>query len=87
MTLFVIHVMHGQWTAENGQQKWVSSGKAIPLLWDLDDETKSRVGHDVSMTYAFVDRAEAELVLEQVPDLFDMDDAKASTLHLVEFTA
>ena len=75
MTLFAIHI---------GAK--LAPDKSVPLLWGLDDETKARVdGADLPMLYAFPAYADAEKVMGQVQALFDMDDHRADTLHIVEY--
>ena len=71
MTMFMIHMC--------------KDDKSIPLLWGMDDETRSRLGRDAAMLYSFPNRSEADEVMAEVPALFDMDDARAKTLHIVEY--
>lgn len=75
MPIFMIHKRAGN----------TPDGKSIPLLWGLDEETRSRIGHDAAMLYGFPERKDAETVMAEVQNLFDMDDAPASTLHIVEY--
>ena len=60
--------------------------KSIPLLWGIDEETRSRLGRDATMLYSFPNREDAIAVMHEVPDLFDMDDPLARTLHIVEYS-
>ena len=71
MIMFMIHMRRGD--------------KSIPLLWEMDNETRSRLGRAAAMLYSFPNRNEAEEVMAEVPALFDMDDWKAKTLHIVEY--
>ena len=66
--------------------------KSIPLLWALDTETENRLRSNPShswgtaMLYSFPERDGAERVMAEVPALFEMDDARANTLHIVEYS-
>ena len=71
MMMFMIHMRKGD--------------KSIPLLWELDDETRSRLGRAATMLYSFPNREDATTVMAEVPALFDMDDNRARTLHIVEY--
>ena len=71
MTMFMIHMR--------------KDDKSIPLLWGLDENTRSRLGRDAAMLYSFPNRNEADEVMAEVPALFEMDDARAKTLHIVEY--
>lgn len=59
--------------------------KSIPLLWGIDDETRSRLGRNAAMLYSFPNRTDADKVMAEVPALFDMDDNRAKTLHIVQY--
>ncbi len=71
MTMFMIHMR--------------KDDKSIPLLWGIDDETRSRLGRDAAMLYSFPNREDATTVMAEVPALFEMDDNRAKTLHIVEY--
>jgi hypothetical protein len=79
MQMFMIHMRKGD--------------KSIPLLWALDTKTEDRLKKNLNhswgtaMLYAFPERDGAERVMAEVPALFDMDDARAKTLHIVEYTS
>lgn len=86
MKLYAIHMHPIKFVSTGSHGKPVADKtRSIPLLWGLDAETRSRLQKDASMVYAFPDRAEAEGVMKHVPDLFDMDEVRANSLHIVTY--
>ena len=53
------------------------------LEWSLDRETRQAVGHDCVVFHCFVDRSDAESVMREVPELFDLDAEDAEDLRIV----
>lgn len=75
MMMYMIHKRFGN----------KAEGQSVPLLWDVNQEVRERVGRNPACLQAFPERSDALEVMAVVQDLFDMDDEVAACLHVVDY--